>query len=376
MATQNTGAASAASQIEPTHVDGAQGAGRTAPKETHLTERDALFERAIQRREAEYAAAPAEAQASAQADDEPPAAAAATAAPAAAEPSLDDFVVIKDGKPMMKLKVDGRETLQPLATARATLQKHQAAEKRLAEAAEARRQNDLQAQAIRQREIEIQRREQALTQPAPATGSSQPSAATAAVDDQGLHNEAKELVASLLRDSEDEAAKKVAKVLAKVRQAPAAPVVDVNAIAKNVAQTVKGELRQEAVDKDAVTGYHQFHTEYPEIAGDPNLFRIADGLTTEIAKEHSDWSPSQVMAEAGKQTREWLQSIGAPAPTTTAAPKVGTKQPTDRQTVKQNLRPMPAARSARQQPEPSGEPQMPNARETILEMRKARGQAV
>jgi hypothetical protein len=374
MATPDTGAASAASQNDPTHVDGAQGAGRTAPKETHLTEREALFERAIQRREAEYAAAPAEAQA---AGDDPPAAAATTAAPApAAEPSLDDYVVIKDGKPMLKLKVDGRDVFQPLATARATLQKHSAAEKRLAEAAEARRQNDIQAQAIRQREIEIQRREQALTQPAPATTGSQPSAATAAVDDQGLQNEAKELVASLLRDSEDEAAKKVAKVLARVRQAPAAPAVDVNAIAKNVAQTVKGEIRQEAVQRDMVSGYNAFQNDYPEIAGDPNLYRIADGLTNDIAKEHSDWSPSQVMAEAGKQTREWLQSIGAPAPTPAAAPKGTTKQPTDRQTVKQNLRPMPAARTARQPTEPSEQPTRVDPREALMEMRKARGQAV
>jgi hypothetical protein len=77
------------------------------------------------------------------------------------------------------------------------------------------------------------------------------------------------------------------------------------------------------------------------------------------------------MVEAGKQTRLWLKSIGAPV---RQSPSNG-QQPNNRQQRKENLRPMPAARTVR----PAAALEQ-NAQQTpseaVAEMRKSRGQAL
>ena len=113
------------------------------------------------------------------------------------------------------------------------------------------------------------------------------------------------------------------------------------------------------------TGYNKFVDSYPEIANDENLFRYADSLTDAIAVENPEWVPSEVMLEAGKRTREWVETFKTPEPSE--------KPNNDRQERKRNLRPMPRARQGT--PEKEVVEKEPTAGDYITELRKQRGQA-
>jgi len=272
-----------------------------------------------------------------------------------AEPLAKHGIVLKDGKPALKLKVDGKESLVPLDAARATLQKHTAAEVRLQQAAEQRRQNDERAAQLAAKEAELNAR----------SVKSQPSA-VAAADDQGLREEAKALVSSLLTDSEDVAAEKLAKTLARTRQA-ATPPVSVDEVADKAAKAVETRLADRDAKKDQVTGFLAFKDQYPEIESSPELFKVADSKTDAISEAHPEWSPSQVMLEAGRQTKEWLTSLSG-------VPAKPTPSPTnDRQARKENLRPMPPTRSARAVAAKDA-PVAETPADIVASMRKARGQ--
>jgi hypothetical protein len=276
------------------------------------------------------------------------------------QPAAADFashgIFLKDGKPALKLKVDGKESLVPLDTARATLQKHSAAEVRLQQAAEQRRANDERAAQLAAKEAELNAR----------SVKSQPSA-PAAADDQGLREEAKALVSSLLTDSEDVAAEKLAKVLAKTRQA-ATPQVSVDEVAAKAAKAVKSEIAADESKRDQAKGYLAFKGQYPEIERNPELFTIADSKTDAISKEHPEWGPSEVMLEAGRQTKEWLASLSGAAPIKPTPPPTN-----DRQARKDNLRPMPPTRSARVAAAKEA-PVVETPADIVANMRKTRGQ--
>jgi hypothetical protein len=283
----------------------------------------------------------------------------------ATDPSAIDGIVMRNGKAMMVLKVDGQTRELPLETARATLQKSGAAEARLQQASELKRSLDARDQQLRTREAALTAREKQVP-------TSQASAASAAnLDDASLDSEAKGLVKSLMSDSEEVAAGKLAAVLKKVR-APAVAqpaAIDVNAVAERAATVAEQRITARETNKDLVSGFQSFETDYPEIAADPNLYRYADGLTNTIATEHPEWAPSKVMAEAGKQTREWVDSLSGKKP----APATG-QQPNNRQVRKDNLRPMPTTRTATRQAEVVAA--VPTPADLMAEIRKGRGQPV
>lgn len=292
----------------------------------------------------------------------PRAARPAKAAPAAADP-LANFLVMQNGKQMVRLNVDGTETLIPVEQARAQLQKLNAGDRRLQEATEARKQIERDRANLAVREAAVAARER--TQPS----------ATAAAEDPALRAEATGLVKSLMSDSVEEAAAKMAKALARARQQG---TVDVEAIAQRAAVTAKQSLKADEENKDVKAGFSKFQQDYPEIAQDPNLFRYADNLSEVIKTEHPDWVPSQIMAEAGKQTRAWLGSLtGAPAPKPTPKP-APTLVPAvnNRQAAKDRLRPMPVVRAAQRAAEgDSQENTAPRPADVLSEIRRSRGQA-
>jgi hypothetical protein len=264
---------------------------------------------------------------------------------------LGDYVVRVEGKPMFKTLVDGKEVLVPLDRARAQLQKHLAADIRLQQAAERQRQLDAREQSIRNVEATLK------------TRVAHPSAKAPVIDDSAM---AVELVRSLVSEPEDKAAAKMAKVFASIRQAQAP--VDTKALATEAAQMAMTTIAARDNDKALASGLDQFTKDYPDIAGDSDLFTLADRKTEAIAKENPSWTPGQVMLEAGKQTREWLQSLGAPVKTVPGG------QPNNRQQRKQNLVPMPQARTAR--PATTEEaPREQTPAEQMAEIRKSRGQA-
>ena len=266
---------------------------------------------------------------------------------------LADWIVREGDQPMFKTIVDGKVRLIPLETARAQLQKHLVADTRLEQATLRRRELDA-------REAQLRQREQAAL-----TSRAQPQPA---VDDKALEAESIELVRSLVNEPETVAAQKLAKTLAKVRAT--APVVDVNAISRQAALVAKQELAAENNARALSTGLSEFQKSYPDIVEGSELYWIADRKTTAIAEEHPDWTPGQVMMEAGKRTMEWW--TGKPAPAAKGSPVVQLSQ--DRQQRKENLRPMPTSRSAR--PAPASDPnEGTSPQDALADIRKARGQA-
>lgn len=261
-----------------------------------------------------------------------------------------EFGVVIDGKAMVKLKVDGKEELMPLETARATLQKHEAADRRLQQAAE-------QAKDLQRREAALQAREAEVLAKLSKPVSHPPEDA----DDPDLDEEMKQVAHSILNSTEDEIAATLKKVLTR-RQAT--PAVDVDEIVSKAAQTAEQRVVERSRAEGVAQGWQQFQATYPDIASDPRLFAVADKMTDDIAAEHPEWAPAQVMLESGKRTKEWVASF-APAP----EPK-----PSDRQKAKEQLRPMPQSRTGRV---PAAEPEKPKTHADILaEVRKARGQTV
>jgi hypothetical protein len=267
---------------------------------------------------------------------------------------LGDYVVRVEGKPMFKTVVDGKEVLVPLDRARTQLQKHLAADIRLQQASERQKQLDAREQSIRNVEATLK------------TRSAHPSAQQAPViDDAALDTEAVELVRSLVSEPTDKAAARLAKTLKTIRASQ--PQIDTAAIAKQASDEAVRTIAERDNVRAHGDGFNQFTKVYPDIAGDSDLFALADRKTIAIAEENPSWTPQQVMFEAGKQTREWMKNLGVPVKGTAPA-----DAPNNRQQRKQNLVPMPQARSARPAPTEEEADQSPQA--ALAEIRKLRGQ--
>ena len=244
---------------------------------------------------------------------------------------LADYVVRQDGKAMFKTVVDGKQILIPLDKARAQLQKHLAADARLMQAAEQKRQLDAREAQLRTTEATLAAR-------------ARQSEATP-IDDAALDTEAAELVQALVSRPEAEAAKAMASMLKKIRQA-GAPQVNEEAIVARAKAEAKQEIAETEHRKALDSGYTDFLSTYQDIAADSELMATADRKTVAIAAEHPEWAPGKVMMEAGKQTRDWMKSVGIATRPPTRAPN----EPNNRQVAKSKLQPMPQSRSARPAP--------------------------
>jgi hypothetical protein len=266
------------------------------------------------------------------------------------EDPLGEYVVRVDGKPMFKTLVDGKEQLIPLDRARAQLQKHLAADIRLQQASERQKQLEVREQSIRNAEATLRNRQH-------------PSATAPAFDDMAL---ATGLVRSLVSEPEDKAAAKMAETFKAIRQA-SGPQIDANALVQQAADVAVKTIVDRNNERALKTGFDKFVKDYPDIAGDSDLFNLADKKSEKIGAEHPDWEPAQIMNEAGKQTREWLKSIGAKV---SSAPSANLQSNQQR---KQNLVPMPQARTVR--PAPAATETEDNSPAAVMaEIRKTRGQ--
>ena len=284
---------------------------------------------------------------------------------------LAEHIVMHDGQPMFRAKVDGQDMLIPLDRARQQIQKHEAAEVRLQNAAAMQRQVETREAALQQNEAALQTRMTQLTQAPPSSAPSQD------VDDpEALLGEAKELVSSLFTQDEDTAALNLAKLLSKSR-APAtaqAPVIDEAQLVARVATVAVAQMTKQQIEEDAKTGFKQFRKDYPDIMRDRNLYAMADAMTDDIAVEHPDWKPSEVMVESGNRVRKWVGEMKGdepPDPDPNPQPKLTLE---DRQQRKENLVPIPVAGSAQQQEISEDEDQAETPADVLAEYRKSRGQ--
>jgi hypothetical protein len=300
----------------------------------------------------------------------------------AADP-LSEFVEMKDGKPMFRAKVNGEDRLIPLDQARRQIQIGTAAEVRMQQAAAFEQRTTQEAE---QRERDLQIKEAALAQrtavaPQPGT----PPAGD--FSDEDLLDEAREIFNTAFSGTEEDAAKKLARTLSKLR-APTAVVqpaqrIDEGAIVKKAARAAVTAVQNVDKQKDVDTGYAQFQTDYPDIMADPKLYKMADDMTDEIERENPTWRISQVMEEAGKRTRAWVSELTGQAPVETPKPPTVpntstlTPHPPNRQERKSELVRMPTAAAAAVHQTPADEPEHEQTPvEAFAALKASRGQPV
>jgi hypothetical protein len=274
-------------------------------------------------------------------------------APGTVEDPLAGFVFMQEGKPMVRLKVDGAERLISADEARTMLQKNVAADVRLQEAARLRKDLDARAVQIQAQAADLAQREAKLktTQP-PRTDAGDPD----------LDADSKSLAKVLLTGTEDEVAATVKTVLAKSRQATA-PVIDKNQIVTEVVQTVTASQQAAAVQAQVRADITKFDTDFADIVADKKLYAIADVISDEVKGEHPEWTTSQILTEAGNRTRDYAKGLQKPA----------NPLPANRQERKEQLRPMPQSRAG--VPAPKEVEQRTTPAQTLAEIRKSRGQA-
>lgn len=293
---------------------------------------------------------------------------------------LAEYIRMEQGQPMFQAKVNGQHMLIPLEQARRQIQIGTAAEIRMQEAA------TLQAQ-VEERERQVAASEAALAQRKEAALAAPIVPETPDLSEEDLLTEAKEIFETAFTGTEEEAAQKLAKVLIKLKTPamPAAQPIDEDAIARKAAAAAAQVLEGRDKQKDVQKGYAQFKTDYPDIMADPKLYRMADDMTDEIEREHPEWDISQVMLEAGKRTRAWVNNLKGDEdtqdPKSQPKDKVTDSQPQippiDRQARKQGLVRIPQGAQGAIHETPREDEEKPQtAHEAFVELRKARGQPV
>ncbi len=305
-----------------------------------------------------------------------------------ADDPLKDFLVMEDGKPMFKAKIDGQQMLIPLEQAKRQIQIGTAAEIRMQQATRIRQDAEERAQKVTASEAALEQRIQREVSapevvPAPAAVPAQPD-----LSSEDLLTQSRDILSTMFSGTEEEAAVKLARTLDQLNRVPPAPVVapavDENAIVEKTAKVVVSTINVDNRKKDVRQGYTQFQKDYPEIMNDVNLYNMADGMTDKIEKEYPDWDISKVMDEAGKRTRAWVKSL-APGSEDLKDPKppdlsidmqTNDSTPNNRQERKQGLVRMPAAAVGAVHKGSNviedEKPQTPQ--EALAETRKARGQ--
>ena len=289
-----------------------------------------------------------------------------------ADDPLSEYIVMDNGTPMFQAKVNGEIRLIPLDQARRQIQ--------IGTAAEVRMQNAASVEAgLQERESNLATREQALAQ---RTTQQPVVPAQADLSDEDLLDEARDIFSTAFGGTEEDAAKKLARTLSKLRAptAVAAPFVDENAIASRAAKAAVGAIQNVNRAKDVKSGYEQFKTDYPEIMEDGRLYKMADDMTDEIARDNPEWDISQVMQEAGTRTRAWVNQMkGIPVepgqPVAIDTPVLPQHPTQTRQERKSELVRMPTPAAAAVHQEPVDVPEVEQTpQEALAELKQSRGQ--
>lgn len=297
---------------------------------------------------------------------------------------LSEFIVMDGDEAMFVTKINGENVLVPLAEARRKLQIRTAAEVEMKNSRLFAKNLETRAQAIDAGEAALKARLETVPQVQnPAIPTEQ-----AGMTEKEIAAEARAFVGSAFADDEDTAADKLTKLLLKTRTpmqaAPvAAPPVDVQGLIRQATADAVQTIDAREQKKDLVRGIETFEDKYPEIVGDAQLYGMADNMTDDIAMEHPEWPKSQVMMEAGKRTRKWIEDLTGtgttvedddPVPTEDVVISEHTPPPQpNRQARKQGLVRLPQAATAVQtsQEEPV---RMQTPAEALAETRAARGQ--
>ncbi|MCF1431343.1 MAG: hypothetical protein LPD71_00105 [Shewanella sp.] len=249
----------------------------------------------------------------------------------------------------LTVKVDGIEKQIPIDQARAIIQKNMAADKRLHEAA-------IKKQELENRERQLNEKEQYQRQNPPFK-----------VDpvDPNVKDKLQSAIDAVYDGETDDAVEALAEVFSGRNQA----TPDVSAISNTVTDNVIKALQQKSFEDEVAKGNQQFQKDFPDIAGDHYLYQVANERTHEMMIEHPDWSPTRIINEAGRITRDWVKQVsGNPSGN-------GSTATTSRREQKKQLQSLPrSAGSVAHQPQQKDDLPM-TPKQIIDNMKLARHQA-
>ena len=268
---------------------------------------------------------------------------------------------------MVTIKVDGQERTVPLSQVidygKRAFQKETAGDERLRQAAQAQRQLEARAQDLARREAEIQ----ALAQKAEREyhGNKDPSAQEKAdaPDFDALAREA----ASMVYEGDEEKLTEALKKLFEGRAQAAIPgsnqMVDM-ASQQNPPMTredLEWFYQEREIEREKSKAIRWFQRNYPHLAGDEGLYKLADHETIKVYEENPTWEISEIVEEAARRIDE----------------RYGSGRQDSRAQKQERKRNMPSpvqAATARSTPPQDGRPKTRS--EVINETRRARGQPV
>lgn len=189
------------------------------------------------------------------------------------------------------LKINGEEKQYTEEQVLAIAQKQEAADARLQEASR-------RIREIEQREAELE-----------ARASSQPSAQD--VGNQESSEELKKMSREYheaLLDGDDERADELLIQIQNAGRQQPTQTIDPDQLANEVYQ--KSEQLKAAKERQAQVEAAQnfFKEEYGDIAGNPNLYNLADQITARLMQENPSLSPMELVTAAGDEVRETIGS--------------------------------------------------------------------
>ena len=133
-------------------------------------------------------------------------------------------------------------------------------------------------------------------------------------------------------------------------------------LVEEAVQRVRNEQRQQQYQMSVQQARRKFAEEFSEIENDPVARQVANEKTKLIMQSSPDLTPEQIVMEAGKQTRLWMQGLANKSATQESKQrKIAAKE-------KQVTVPAGSTRSVAKPP-----PKIPTNSDYISELRRSRG---
>lgn len=205
------------------------------------------------------------------------------------------------------IKVDGKEKSVPrsqvIESGVRALQKVESGDERLRKAADLQRQLQAQQQDLARREAEIQalakRYEQEYHGKAPS--------AQEKADAPDFEAKARAIANAIYEGDEDAVVKALTEYLPG-REGATPPDMSqmVQQAARQARDEALREIQQAEVQREVEKAQEQFRNEFPALAARQEFIDMADAETLKVYEEHPDWSPSQIVTEAGRRTTDLL----------------------------------------------------------------------
>jgi len=265
----------------------------------------------------------------------------------------------EDGTWYTAIKVDGQDIKVPFNDLKSSHQKDRASQKRFEEAAE-------YGRRVQEREAQLNayvKKMEESRQAAPPSQDAEP--------EQEQPDDSPDLIKkyheALYEDDADKAAELFKSLTNNGRSQPATQNVEEvveRVLGRTIAQQQAQTQRQQqyAYQKSLEDAVKWFDSEFPDVAGTPELRAVADNRTIDLTQKHPDWSPQQIMQEAAESTRQWAKEFLSPNKNERAERK------------KKIVQHPKAARASSKIGEDDPVPQ--TASDIIEEMKKVRGQAL